>query len=267
MNLASILGMDSGMPNRRYDIPDYAQMREKRLANYTARQQRISNIGKARKIISDRKNFFSLRRRGPGLIGAATYGIGSFIASAILGNKQDQYEAYSGDTSGREVTNLVQSSLKVGGVLAGGASLFGFGPIGMMGKAADTAGAVGRGFMNLSPAGKALALAPIGAAAGIYNYPKTSLGIIGGMYAVGSAGLAVSYRKELMRGIGKIAPGTTAFLGAGALGAYVGGEIQEPFVGEGNYEALYSNSASPVQKMNFSTAGLVQALHRGQRTF
>ena len=50
-----------------------------------------------------------------------------------------------------------------------------------------------------------------------------------------------------------------------ATGAAIGGSIPAPAAAEGNIEEVMYNKTSPVRKLNYSTAGLVQSIHNNRR--
>lgn len=50
-----------------------------------------------------------------------------------------------------------------------------------------------------------------------------------------------------------------------ATGAALGGSIPAPAAAEGNIEEVMYNKTSPVRKLNYSTAGLVQSIHNNRR--
>ena len=50
-----------------------------------------------------------------------------------------------------------------------------------------------------------------------------------------------------------------------ATGAAIGGSIPAPAAAEGNIEEVMYNKTSPVRKLTYSTAGLVQSIHNNRR--
>lgn len=85
---------------------------------------------------------------------------------------------------------------------------------------------------------------------------------VGAMSAVGVGGVAVARSAEFSKLAG-FAASTTVAGGAAYLGYRVGSRSNSP-AAEGNITS-FEHGTSPVSRMNFSTAGLVQALHNNRR--
>lgn len=223
-------------------------------------------------------NFWSWGRRLPGLFRLGAYAGAGMLMSEIMEHKQRYYESYTGDASGRPITELVKSVTSGTGLLLGATSMAGFGPQWALGKGARTTGKLLGGFnpkniknirkdpvRGITTAGLYGATGALGVMAAYPSIiPAVGMGI-GATYALGVGMAAYQNRKPLAKGIARMAPGTIAFMGAGAAGYMTSESTNRPYVSEGNFEAVYSDYTSPVQKLNYSTAGIVQALHRNRK--
>jgi hypothetical protein len=107
------------------------------------------------------------------------------------------------------------------------------------------------------------------AASGVIGDPIGSL-VTGVGVVLGAKTLFTPIKtgKQLL-GAGKFVVKNIAPIGAGvatiATGAAIGANIPAPAAAEGTIEEAVYNKSSPIQKLNYSTAGLVQAIHNNRR--
>lgn len=199
------------------------------------------------------------------LAAASIFG-GAQVTSFALGRQQQEYQAYTGDESLAGISDSVRTGIRAGGYL-GAASAYLLpmaakglrgpdGKMGMLGKgigASLATGAVGMGI------GAGLYAGGLGS----YILPGMAIGAAAGVGSV--AGLAaIKFRGALGSGLMKNAPGLTAFAGGAAMGGYFGSNVPIRKVGEGNITSVTTPSQAN-RRLNYSTAGLVQALHRNRR--
>lgn len=213
---------------------------------------------------------------------AATHLVGSQALAFGLGRLQQYDESYYGANSSRaRAYDSIIGGVKAGGYIGAALSIPGLDSVTALRKfgkdipralkkipkAAELAGEArliraSRNRLGFAALNGSMNAALIGGAA----YSNYGLPIILG--GIGVAGLAAGGIATGATLMGAMKMGLGEYVGAGALafgaGAAVGVNTNRSPVGEGYIEEV-TNSGSTVNKMNYSTAGLVQALHRNRR--
>ena len=219
--------------------------------------------GKALDAIGEATSFLGNRRSA-----MAGYAIGGFAAGGVLSNIADARRNYYGEAGyearyGGSLDFAAKAPPYVGMGLAG-AALFRMDPMGIGVRTMNTASKylmrTSRGPGLGAPAMGAAMTASSGAMAyGIAHGPTEAAMGVGGIAGLGLLGGMVRYG-----GMGWTA-GVVGAAGLGAGSAIASNNYAFP-AGEGRITSFRSGPTQVGGRMNFSTAGLVQALHTNRRS-